>query len=231
MTDKEILDFITPKQTNYVPVRLGRCCDGGYICPKELIPMAKKCFSFGICNDISFEESLIDRNNNIVIEAYDGSINSLPKENLNNINFHKEFVYFASSSNGIFSNCNDPFIVKMDIEGEEYNFPEILNRDLYNALFITMEIHYLNKNKEKLRSLCIFLKSLGFSCFHVHGNNNVRMTMEINNELCPEVIEATFVKGNFSEYSKEKYPIEGLDNPNNPCFRDLPLPFIESRQH
>ena len=102
MTDSEILDYLTPKKTNYTPIRLGKLTDGGYVCPKEIISNVSKCFSFGIWNDVSFEKDLLNENKSISIDAYDGSIDSLPEEIP--IAFHKEYVRFSNESRNIFSN-------------------------------------------------------------------------------------------------------------------------------
>lgn len=228
MTDTEILDYLTPKKTNFTPIRLGKKFDGGYVCPKELLSEVTKCFSFGICNDISFEKDLLKENGSISIDMYDGTIRNLPGQIA--ATFYKQNVYFETTSKNIFANCNEKYMVKMDIEGEELNFPFINKEDLKNAILLIFELHYIQNNIDRTRMLCEFLKENGFYCFHAHGNNNRPNQYSLNNEECPEVLELTMVRGNSKEYSDNSYPLSGIDYPNNSHIRELTLGYIRTRQ-
>ena len=82
-----------------------------------------------------------------------------------------------------------------------------------------MEFHWVDKNLEKFsESVKKILKY--FSIIHIHGNNHNNLVKDIN---IPEVPEITFVNNKYIKEKKylSKFPIENLDNPNNPNDKDL----------
>ena len=76
---KNIVDkkynFIRPLQVNSLK-RLGRNADGGYIVDNNLIKKANYLISLGIGNDWSFENDLINKNQEITIHIYDHTVNA-----------------------------------------------------------------------------------------------------------------------------------------------------------
>lgn len=115
--------------------------------------------------------------------------------------------------------------LKMDIEGSEYEVVDdiSLHHDRINV--IAAEFHQLDTSTEKFNGA---IKQLAerFYCVHVHGNNYGGYS-EINNFPC--TVEITWVHKNLFKstpiISDKSLPIEGLDSPCKPGFKDYPIIF------
>ena len=226
--ENRVLNFLVPKEIGQTRIRLGRNTDGGYVVFEELIKRSRFYVGFGVGDDVSFESDLIKAVPGITGRIYDGTIKSPPSDT--GMQFCNENVDFRSGSK-YFDFEGNEFICKMDIEGEEYNLPNVGNDALAKCDMMVVEIHYLDKNLKRLIELVSFLDGCGFVCAHTHGNNCVG-TCKINGEIVPQVIEATLVKSNGgSEASRLSYPIAGLDFPCNKSFAELSLDFIKRRQN
>ena len=120
----------------------------------------------------------------------------------------------------VFENINyKRIILKCDIEGTEYLIIDDILKYQDKIDIITMEFHWVDKNLEKFsESVKKILKY--FSIIHIHGNNHNNLVKDIN---IPEVPEITFVNNKYIKEKKylSKFPIENLDNPNNPNDKDL----------
>ena len=109
-------------------------------------------------------------------------------------------------------------ILKCDIEGGEY---EIVDNILkYEKLIscIIIEFHHVDLN---LVAFKLILKKLlnFYHIVHLHGNNHDPIIRDLN---IPSTLEITFVKKKFikKEESIKKFPVDGLDQPNNPFIPD-----------
>ena len=110
-------------------------------------------------------------------------------------------------------------IFKCDIEGTEYFIIDDIMKYQDRIDVITIEFHWVDKNlKEFTESVKKILKH--FSIVHIHGNNHNGLVENVN---LPEVPEITFVNNKFINDKKYllNFPIQGLDNPNNPTAEDL----------
>ena len=110
-------------------------------------------------------------------------------------------------------------IFKCDIEGSEYFIIDDIMKYQDRIDVITIEFHWVDKNlKEFTESIKKILKY--FSIVHIHGNNHNGLVENVN---LPEVPEITFVNNKFIKHKKNimNFPIQGLDNPNNPSAEDL----------
>lgn len=119
-------------------------------------------------------------------------------------------------------------ILKVDIEGSEY---ELIDQILYYSdriKMIILEFHWLDKKEKN------FIKSVKkiqnkFNIIHLHGNNHLD---KLKNGL-PKVIEMTFVnkgqKINIIKKFVTKFPIQGLDFSNNPLRKDLEFCFKRNK--
>ena len=154
----------------------------------------------GIENDISFEEDFIKKYQNVSCFAFDGSINSLPKEN-NNIKFIKKYIGFENNDTVtnlhdiINANINGIFI-KMDIEGGEIPWIKSLtNEQLYKFEQIVMEFHNPFSEKE----IDVFEKiNRNHYLIHFHGNNYCGVRNH-NGVRIPNIFECTYLHKKYFE--------------------------------
>jgi hypothetical protein len=114
--------------------------------------------------------------------------------------------------------------VKMDIEGSEYRVLDDLLRHSKNIVAMAIEFHDVDILSELFNSFVEKIKH-DFYIVHIHGNNMGGMT-PLNFPIAPEI---TFLNKRFFDSapppSRLKYPIPGLDRPNNSRFPDFTFEF------
>jgi hypothetical protein len=133
--------------------------------------------------------------------------------------------------------ANDDILLKIDIEGKEYEIFEDENafRYMQNASQILLEFHYLEKYFSRFEKIINRFKN-DYEIVHIHGNNcSNRFALKTTNLsdkyiLFPEVVELTFVKRNKIidrdiTIKNENYPIPGLDYPNQIGREDYSINF------
>ena len=114
-------------------------------------------------------------------------------------------------------------ILKCDIEGAEYSILEKILKFNEKVDCILIEFHNIKSNiylfKENINNLLRF-----YFITHLHGNNHDPLIENIN---VPNTLEITLVKKKFihNKIFVNKFPIEGLDHPNNPGLKDLYFEF------
>lgn len=139
--DPSVLTVYTPP---YAKKRLGKRYDGGYIIIDVPDVQYSILLSAGIGKDISFEEDFIKKYN-IQCLAFDGTIQSLVKENTN-IEFFKknispETTDKTTNLHEIINKYEDIFL-KMDIEGSEKPWIKSLTEEQINKFAqIVIEFH------------------------------------------------------------------------------------------
>jgi len=118
---------------------------------------------------------------------------------------------------------HDNLILKIDIEGDEYN---ILNQILKNSKKINallIEFHDIQKNMHLIKNF--IEQSNKLKLVHIHANNYPCIDKDID----PSVIELTFTnieKIRFEQIiTKKKYPIDNLDYKNSHRKDDYTLKF------
>jgi hypothetical protein len=114
--------------------------------------------------------------------------------------------------------------VKMDIEGGEYRVLDDLLRHSKNIVSIAIEFHDVDILPNLFNSLVKKIKR-DFYIVHIHGNNMGGMA-PFNFPIAPEI---TFLNKRFFNStpspSRLKYPVPGLDRPNNPRLPDFAFEF------
>lgn len=114
---------------------------------------------------------------------------------------------------------NQTMILKIDIEGYEFNLIDQIVENKSRITMLIIEFHWLDKNEE------LFIKSIKkiqkyFDIIHLHGNNHCD---KLETGL-PIALEMTLLNKDhnkfFGEYVK-KFPLKDLDFPNNPYKEDL----------
>lgn len=166
---------------------------------------------------------------------WDKSVTSLPFRFMNF--FSGKSKHFANkiSNNGdgnsvtidaVFQACpiNKDIFLKMDIEGDEYLVIQKILEYSKNLRGAVIEFHDVADRWDEFSHHISELKKQFYIC-HIHGNNYGGMSPE----GVPHVLEVTFVHksliGQPVVSTKLSYPIEGLDNPNNPVEADIRIDF------
>ena len=219
--------------TPFSKQRIGKHNDGGYVIIN--LPGEYDLFiSGGIANDISFEKDLISLFPNMDCYAFDGTINSLPPNNISNLKFVRKNL-----GNGVdggttnlseyMDNFNDIFM-KIDIEGHEFRLmPSIIENNLINKIKqLVIEIHspadielyphyFKGLSDIKNDQMFYLLKKINetHTLVHLHANNGCKMNT-INGINIPHVFELTYIRNEFiteKTRNKNQLPIP-LDMPN-----------------
>jgi len=199
--------------------------------------------SYGVGDDplgVSFEQSLSEVGaKSLIINMYDGSIDELPaavdsalffKEHLTPDNFKDHVADLLGD--GYMSGISRPnvLILKMDIEGNEYNWFTDENLEILANKFdqFTLEVHGLIEEtpddwiiepaiqdaKNNLQKKVDFFKKLNqhFYLFHIHGNNHAPRYVDF-----PDSLELTYVNKRICDsigVSQQRCPDLSVDEPN-----------------
>lgn len=201
-------------------VRIGNVKgDGGYIMVDDF-DVYMRAYSFGLGNDISWDMDIACRGINIFM--YDHTICQLPQVH-NLFHFNKIGVGTDKDclpleklmeKNNDLNNYN--LILKMDVEGAEWEVLERTSTDLLNHFNqMTLELHDICKfeNKEKILNVLQKL-SLTHQAVWVHGNNANKSEIA-GGILMPNVLEVTFARKDtyLFENGECMFPMS-LDLPN-----------------
>ena len=116
-------------------------------------------------------------------------------------------------------------LLKMDIEGTEYEvLPAIAGR-LQRVSALAIEFHNLDRNWSRFEAIMQALAPT-FYVAHIHGNNNDKY---VAGTLVPLTIEITLVNRALVDplppAATMNYPLPGLDAPNQPRRPDMALDF------
>jgi hypothetical protein len=217
-------------------IRLGRNEDGGYVTTRKSIVDSVALFSYGISDDISFEEHYIKITGNDS-HSFDHTINGIKTIFPNKFFFNKEGISGnkALQTNNFIEhykqrNIKNRVILKIDTEGAEYEY--FLNTNIKFLSEITtsiiVEFHFLNlENVRNVFIDCINRLREYFHICHIHGNNAVG-TFCLNNYTIPEILEITFAPKELNleaVFDTNTYPTE-LDMPNILGKPDCDLSFL-----
>lgn len=212
------------KVDGYGFVRVGlRTRDGGYVMVDDF-SNSNIAYSFGINNDISWDNLMAERGYDIY--QYDHTINFLPA-------YRTEFHWFKEGIAGTdteneqlkslkcFLDRNGHsdkknMILKMDVEGAEWDFLETVTPEVLKQFDqIVFEMHNLVRSKESKRIVRLLEKlNETHALIHLHGNNS-SVLLKIGNTIFPDVIETSYV-------SREKYNISELETVTLPTNLDAP---------
>jgi hypothetical protein len=130
----------------------------------------------------------------------------------------------ATTINEIFSRTNSKKIfLKMDIEGAEYDVIDQVIQFGERIVGMAIEFHDTDTRRElfleKIKNICE-----SFLIVHIHGNN----CAGVASDLLPYSLEISFIKKPKSGVAfakKSKFPIPGLDMPNDKSARDYEINF------
>ncbi len=202
--------------------------DGGYVMVDDFDNMMCA-YSCGIGNDVSWDMDIAKRG--IKVFMYDHTICRLPK-------VHNNFIFYNFGI-GEGSNClplreilkkndnldNHDLILKMDIEGAEWEVLDDISSDLLsNFKQISLELHDVCKWECREEILRVLQKiRVTHQAVWIHGNNAGKAEVA-NGVLIPNLLEVTFVKrDSYSFVDGECVFPMSLDLPNLAYREDFEL--------
>ena len=215
----------------YKFLRIGRDNDGGYILLDDFYDV-QGVYSFGISGDVSFEKDMAKRG--IACFMYDHTIDRLPEENRF---FHWQQKGIADSDkpekklftletlmrgNG---NLGDrDLILKMDVEGAEWEFLEHTSSELLTCFRqIVFELHGVtNTENDKVMLMLRKLKGTHTPVW-LHANNYCPAEVA-GDFVFASSMEVLYLNNSCYEFAEGdvKFPWE-LDMPNNPEDQEIVL--------
>lgn len=185
-------------------VRTGRDYDGGYVMLNQGLEN-RIAYSLGINDDVSWDLDMVKRG--CQIYQYDHTIDGLPVEHPN-FHWHKTGIAARPSDDGTLQPLRDlirlnghanetSMILKMDIEGYEWDVFEALPSDVLNQFSqIVVELHFFVVwgDGHRIRVEHILRKiNETHQCVHVHANNWGYLGY-IGGTAIPDVFEVTYVR-------------------------------------
>lgn len=217
-------------------IRVGAINDGGYVLPKQALEQSECLFSYGINDDITFDEHYIQLTNKKVY-AYDHTIEGIDTQ------YPELFTWYKKGLSGTTQEETDNFLnhykelsisgrvlLKVDVEVCEYEWLEHTDvQELANITTgIVLEVHWIHDEyvREKFISCIEELNKYFYLC-HIHGNNYAS-TFNYEGSEIPIVLELTFVPKSLvpeAIVTTETFPTD-LDSPNNLNNPDIILNFI-----
>jgi len=219
--------------------RIGSKNDGGYVIA-NLDGKYDLFISGGISDDITFEKDLLSLYPNLMCCAFDGTINSLPENNLKRIRFFKKNLGNVNNEEVTdlreYMNYSNDIFMKIDIEGHEFRLMPILIENDYMKKIkqLVVEIHspadiqlypeyFKGLSDIKNEHMFGMLKKINdtHTLVHFHANNGCKMTA-IDGIKIPHVFELTYIRNEFvSDKVKNSHPLPThLDEPNIPAKPD-----------
>jgi hypothetical protein len=229
----KIISLFAPMHHLSRSIKIGSLSDGGYvICePRSKQPRS---ISLGLGFEVSAEAELLSLGFEII--AADGSVEN-PFPDLAKFGFRKSHISsrevkdFSSNTFDEFLNLfewdSDVELIKIDIEGAEYDLLLTCQAKLQKARILVIEFHGLELlGDAKFRKILINL--LGnlhetHKPIHVHANNGAPGIKMAGGEF-PTLLEVTFLKNeectgvrNFGPFPTE------LDRPNTNIRPDIDL--------
>ncbi|MBQ6297375.1 MAG: FkbM family methyltransferase [Selenomonadaceae bacterium] len=188
-------------------VRLGKPNDGGYIMVDNFNVSEGIAYSFGICDDVSWDLDMVRRDYDVFM--YDPTIDALPFN-------HEKFHFFQEGVLGIeikeqHMNTLENFIkrnghesksnmiLKMDVEGAEWSFLSTVTSETLNQFDqIIFEFHDMTSPKDQsvmnATLACLTKINRTHSLVHLHANSCGSALVLEDKILFPNALELTYVK-------------------------------------
>jgi hypothetical protein len=200
---KNIIKKMKPIGAKKNLIRLGDDNDGGYIVPDDFVGL-KYCFSAGVGKLIQFEKDCLQK---YKIKSFLCDYNNINNpEIINHFDFTRKKITSFNNKKNLTLNSwinskkkkSDEFILKIDIEGSEYE--ALLNIDeenLKKTRILIVEFHTLRdlKNRSFFRIFENVINKLQnfFYIMHLHPNNAGK-NIKIHDYEIPDLLEVTFLR-------------------------------------
>jgi hypothetical protein len=220
---EKLMELLEPN-LNHNLIRLGDQKDGGYVLV-DCIRESSCVFSIGVGDNFSFDESISEKVESIIM--VDHSVDFSPK--IPNATFMKKKLVARVhnkatevSLSDLYSTLEDgtPAILKMDIEGSEWDILESADEALL-AKFdqLVIEFHGIleRAKRDDLDKIITVMQKLieQFEVVNTHANNYSDYSIFLNFPLV-DVIEMTFLRKNLKYSSQSTNNIKHQNFPNNP---------------
>lgn len=230
---RRLVRRLHPVVTAHPLIRMGAHGDGGYLVPDDVDGIAA-CFSPGVDDRASFENSMIERG--IPCFLADASVERAPIQG-DMVHFTRKHIGVVDDDTTItldqwVAACcpgKADLILQMDIEGAEWQVLLNVSRQLLRRFrIIVVELHDLERLMDKHAFAIIaaaFERLLqDFHIVHNHPNNYGR-TVRCGSLVIPRVQEMTLLRKNRGESIgfARGFP-HPLDEKNDVDGPDLPLP-------
>ena len=115
-------------------------------------------------------------------------------------------------------------LLKIDIEGDEYNVLDDVDKNFDKLNLLIIEFHDLQKNLIKIKE---FLEKTQMKNIHINANNYGM----VDKDGMPQVIEMTLINSKKFEIKNKKvdwkYPLDGLDFKNRERGNEISIKFDE----
>ncbi len=205
-------------------IRIGRVNDGGYIMSDDFDHDDKIAYSFGICDDVSWDKDMASRGYDVFM--YDHTINGLPEENPR---FHWSKLGIADGyiQNDMLKTLDDlikanhhedkhNMILKMDVEKAEWGFFEMVSSETLSRFSqILIEFHGINEPNLQARILAALRKlNMTHKPVHIHGQN-IGHYVSLGTQTFCDQIEVSYVR-------RDKYSLDDEYDVNLPLDIDMP---------
>ncbi len=232
---KDLKKLLTVKKAvGYDLKRFGRNNDGGY-CMLNDIQKCSIAYSFGICDDISWDEYIAD--NNVEVYCYDHTIDALPHEN-SHLHFRKIGIGAEDDLRaGLLSfdsilklnghRKESGMILKMDVEGAEWSVIRDVPQDILSLFSqIIFEFHHVSTpfflNFQE--SLSVFEKlNRTHQVIWIHANN-FDVAEELDGITIPNTLEITYASKCEYKFEQTEYSCPlSIDEPNYRIKSDIEL--------
>ena len=200
---RELLDAISPVETEHPLIRIGGPADGGYLIPDDLDGIAA-CFSPGVSDQSSFEEDLLARG----IRCYqlDASVERSPVEAHPLVEFDRKFL--GPTTEGDFITLADwvgekqvpgDLLLQMDVEGAEWLvLASTADTMLKRFRIICVEFHGLEHIFEPfafdVMEKVLLKLARQFEIVHIHPNNWCDVAAVSKRYRVPGVMDYTFLR-------------------------------------
>lgn len=204
-------------------IRIGNEHDGGYLVNSEDVYTSDFLLSFGIGDNITFEEQFCSIKD-VPLHAYDNSVSGAFASDKHRHYQKHVGIVDSDTEASIYRILHDaPYgtFLKCDIEGGEYPILDALivyADKLSGAVF---EFHDLT-NPTKFGALANFMSKFELQLVHTHINNYGNVYAD--KVVVPTVLELTFTSSKNIKLAEVVLP-HRLDSSNNPSVLDYSITF------
>lgn len=253
-----IIDLLRPQNVFMTKRRLGAPHeDGGYIMADYVLENCVALFTYGVGNDYRYEEDFSSKYKkpsylfdhtpssdglalNVLEDQKRRYVDELKRINELGLHFFPQGLGFQEKCKDFQENyeelnINGPVLLKIDVEGHEYNY--FMNTDMAKladkVMAIIVEFHWVctDTNRDLVLKVLNDIEEY-FILFHIHGNRWGDIKL-LEGRMTPETLELSFINKKYVEKcepDEQNYPIKGLDVSNRPSHPDYQLTFLRGTE-
>lgn len=233
MTAEKFLSHFTLIDSTLPLRRFGAKEDGGYILANKGLDEIARVYSYGIANETSFEEAILDELPECRVFGFDPTIEGTPRlDHEARFKFHKIGLACGQGTHFdhrlFWQDKDEPHIIKADVEGAEVPWMTT-EKPGSTCRQVVLELHGLEcPDKWEAIAGALEAMKLGFALVHAHVNNYaVPCFTRYGDFSVPSTLELTFIRWSMlpatARPNKRALPLAGLDYSNNPQIPDPSL--------